>query len=37
MTKAREDLGYDPEYDLERGLRQYIDVLREEQGITPIN
>jgi UDP-glucose 4-epimerase len=37
MTKAREDLGYDPEYDLERGFRQYIDVLREEQGLTPIN
>lgn len=37
MTKAWEDLGYDPEYDLERGFRQYIDVLREEQGLTSIN
>lgn len=37
MTKAREDLDYEPAYDLERGFRQYIDVLREEQGLTPIN
>ena len=36
MTKAQEDLGYDPEYDLETGFRQYIDVLREEAGLEPL-
>ena len=36
MTKAQEDLGYDPEYDLESGFRQYIDVLREEAGLDPV-
>ena len=36
MTKAQEDLGYEPEYDLERGFRQYIDVLREEHGLEPL-
>ena len=36
MTKAQEDLGYDPEYDLETGFRQYINVLREENGLDPV-
>lgn len=36
MTKAQEDLGYDPEYDLEAGFRQYISVLREEAGLDPV-
>ena len=36
MTKAQEDLGYDPEYDLETGFHQYIDVLREEAGLEPL-
>ena len=36
MTKAQEDLGYEPEYDLETGFRQYIDVLREEHGLEPL-
>jgi nucleoside-diphosphate-sugar epimerase len=36
MTKAREDLGYDPEYDLEKGFRQYIEVLRREAGLDPL-
>ena len=36
MTKAREELGYEPEYDLETGFRQYIDVLREEAGLEPV-
>ena len=36
MTKAQEDLGYDPEYDLESGFRQYIDVLRKENGLDPV-
>ncbi|PSP81074.1 UDP-glucose 4-epimerase [Halobacteriales archaeon QS_1_68_20] len=36
MTKAQEDLGYDPEYDLESGFRQYIGVLREKAGLDPV-
>ncbi|WP_101295597.1 NAD-dependent epimerase/dehydratase family protein [Halegenticoccus soli] len=36
MTKAREDLGYEPEYDLESGFRQYVNTLREEAGLDPI-
>ncbi len=36
MTKAREDLGYEPVYDLESGFRKYINVLREEHGLEPV-
>jgi UDP-glucose 4-epimerase len=36
MTKAQEDLGYEPEYDLESGFRKYINVLREEEGLEPV-
>jgi nucleoside-diphosphate-sugar epimerase len=36
MTAAQADLGYDPEYDLEAGFRQYVDVLREEHGLDPV-
>jgi len=36
MTKAQEDLGYDPAYDLEAGFRSYIDVLRREHGLEPL-
>jgi len=36
MTAAREDLGYEPEYDLESGFRQYANVLREEAGMEPL-
>jgi nucleoside-diphosphate-sugar epimerase len=36
MTAAQEDLGYDPEYDLESGFRQYANVLREEAGMEPL-
>jgi len=36
MTKAQEDLGYDPEYDLESGFRHYINVLRKENGLDPV-
>ena len=31
-----EDLGYDPEYDLESGFRHYINVLRKENGLDPV-
>jgi nucleoside-diphosphate-sugar epimerase len=36
MTAAKADLGYEPEYGLERGFRDYIDVLRREHGLDPI-
>ncbi|WP_338728858.1 NAD(P)-dependent oxidoreductase [Haladaptatus sp. DJG-WS-42] len=36
MTKAKQDLGYDPEYDLETGIREYVKVLREEAGLEPL-
>jgi nucleoside-diphosphate-sugar epimerase len=36
MTAAQEDLGYDPEYDLETGFRDYINVLRQENGFDPV-
>lgn len=30
MSAANDQLGYDPEYDLEAGIREYTDVLRNE-------
>ncbi len=36
MTKANEDLGYEPVYDLETGFRKYINVLREDAGLDPV-
>lgn len=36
MNRAQADLGYEPEYDLERGFRQYANVLREEHGLEPL-
>ncbi len=36
MTKAQADLGYEPEYGLERGFREYITVLRAEHGLDPV-
>ncbi len=36
MTAVKEDLGYEPQYDLESGFRKYINVLREEEGLDPI-
>jgi len=36
MTKANEDLGYEPDYDCEAGFREYINVLREENGLDPV-
>ncbi|MFT4933150.1 MAG: UDP-glucose 4-epimerase, partial [Natronomonas sp.] len=29
---ARADLGYEPAYDLESGIREYVEVLRNERG-----
>lgn len=36
MNAIQADLGYEPEYDLQRGIREYIAVLREEEGLEPI-
>ena len=36
MSAAQEELGYEPEYDLRTGFREYIDVLREEAGLDPL-
>ena len=36
MTAIQEDLGYEPEYDLERGFREYIDTLRRDAGLDPV-
>jgi nucleoside-diphosphate-sugar epimerase len=36
MSAATEDLGYEPEYDLETGFREYINVLRAEHGLDPV-
>ena len=36
MTKAKEDLGYEPEYDLQTGFKDYINTLREEHGFDPV-
>jgi len=36
MTAAQEDLGYEVEYDLEIGFREYINTLREEHGLEPL-
>jgi len=36
MTKAKEDLGYEVQYDLESGFRKYINVLREDAGLDQV-
>jgi len=36
MTAAQEDLGYEVEYDLETGFREYINTLREENGLEQV-
>lgn len=36
MDAARDDLGYEPEYDLEAGVREYANVLRRERGLEPV-
>ncbi len=36
MSAAKADLGYVPDYDLETGFREYIDVLRREHGLDPL-
>lgn len=36
MTAAEEQLGYVPQYDLESGFHDYIDVLRADAGLHPL-
>lgn len=36
MSAAQEELGYEPEYDLASGIREYVDVLRTEAGLDPL-
>jgi len=36
MTDAQEDLGYEPEYDLEAGFRKYVEALRAGAGLDPL-
>jgi UDP-glucose 4-epimerase len=36
MTKAKEDLGYEVQYDLESGFRSYINVLRDDAGLDQV-
>jgi UDP-glucose 4-epimerase len=36
MSAIQDDMGYDVEYDLERGFREYINVLREENGLETV-
>jgi UDP-glucose 4-epimerase len=35
-TAAERDLGYEPAYDLEAGVREYVNILREEHGLDPV-
>jgi UDP-glucose 4-epimerase len=36
MSAIQEDMDYEVQYDLERGFREYINVLREENGLETI-
>lgn len=36
MDAAKRDLGYDPAYDVRRGVKSYIDVVRDEAGLEPV-
>jgi nucleoside-diphosphate-sugar epimerase len=35
-TAAEQDLGYEPAFDLEAGVRKYVNVLRAEHGMEPV-
>lgn len=35
-TAARRDLGVEPVYDLEEGVKAYVDAIREDQGLSPV-
>lgn len=36
MSAIQDDMGYEVEYDLEHGFREYINVLREENGLETV-
>ncbi|AGB16277.1 nucleoside-diphosphate-sugar epimerase [Halovivax ruber XH-70] len=36
MSAIQDDLGYDPEYDLETGFRKYINTLRRDAGLEAV-
>lgn len=36
MDAARADLGYEPEYDLRSGVREYVNVVRETEGLSAV-
>ncbi|ELZ14286.1 NAD-dependent epimerase/dehydratase [Halovivax asiaticus JCM 14624] len=36
MSAIQDDLGYDPEYDLETGFRKYINTLRRDAGLDEV-
>ncbi|WP_247728627.1 NAD-dependent epimerase/dehydratase family protein [Halovivax limisalsi] len=36
MTAIQDDIGYDPDYDLETGFRTYINTLRRDAGLEPV-
>ncbi|WP_266080203.1 NAD-dependent epimerase/dehydratase family protein [Haladaptatus caseinilyticus] len=36
MAAIQEELGYEPQYDLESGFRKYINVLRKENGLEEV-
>ncbi|MFB6184809.1 MAG: NAD-dependent epimerase/dehydratase family protein [Haloarculaceae archaeon] len=36
VTAAREELGYEREYDFERGAREFVDTIRRERGMQPL-
>lgn len=36
MNAAQDDLGYDPEYDLRDGVREYVNVVREAEGLSTV-
>jgi nucleoside-diphosphate-sugar epimerase len=36
FTRAKEDLGYEPSYSMERGIREHINVVRKSAGLPEV-
>ncbi len=36
MSAATRELGYEPAYDLEAGIKEYVSILRDEAGLDPL-
>ncbi len=36
MNAIESDMGYEVNYDLERGIKEYINILREDRGLQPV-